>query len=131
MINLLQSFKRERFLTYLFISHDLSMVRYISDHVGVMYLGKLVEYCDSVQIYSNPLHPYTRGLLEAIPVPDPGKTRVQATSAIEGDIPSPISPPEGCRFHTRCRECLKECRIIEPELRDVGGGHMVACHLYS
>ncbi len=131
VINLLQKFKRERELTYLFISHDLSMVRYISDNVGVMYLGKMVELSDSESIYSNPLHPYTKGLLEAVPVPDPSAGGSGRASAIEGDIPSPISPPSGCRFHTRCRECMEICRRVEPVLTDVGGGHQVACHLYS
>lgn len=131
VINLLQEFKRERSLTYLFISHDLSMVRYISDHVGVMYLGKMVEICDAEGIYSDPLHPYTRGLLEAVPVPDPTALKSTAGSAVEGDVPSPITPPKGCRFHTRCRECLPECREIEPTLTDRGRGHMVACHLYG
>jgi len=131
VINLLQEFKQERSLTYLFIAHDLSMVRYVSDHVGVMYLGKMMELSNSEQIYKNPLHPYTRGLLAAIPVPDPSVARGKSTTAIEGDLPSPISPPPGCRFHTRCSECMNICREVEPELKDVGDGHFVACHLMS
>jgi len=130
VINLLQDFKHERSLTYLFIAHDLSMIRYVSDHVGVMYLGKMMEICDSEQIYKNPLHPYTQGLHAAIPIPDPLAAKVKKNSAIEGDIPSPISPPNGCRFHTRCIECMKICREEEPELLDVGNNHLVACHLY-
>ena len=131
VINLLQKFKRERSLTYLFIAHDLSMVRYVSDHVGVMYLGKMMEICDSEQIYRDPRHPYTKGLLKAIPVSDPAGARGKADTAIKGDIPSPISPPEGCRFHTRCRECMAVCREKEPELKDTGQNHLVACHLYG
>jgi len=129
VINLLQKFKQEQSLTYLFIAHDLSMVRYVSDHVGVMYLGKMMELCDSEQIYREPLHPYTRGLLAAIPVPDPALAGNKRRTAIEGDLPSPITPPSGCRFHTRCSRCMNICREVEPELKDVGGGHLVACHL--
>jgi len=129
VINLLQEFKQEQYLTYLFIAHDLSMVRYVSDHVGVMYLGKMMELCNSEQIYKEPLHPYTRGLLAAIPVPDPTLAGNKRTTAIEGDLPSPITPPLGCRFHTRCSQCMNICRKAEPELKDVGGGHLVACHL--
>ncbi len=129
VINLLQDFQKKRALTYLFISHDLSMVRYISDRVGVMYLGQMVEMCGSEEIYSNPLHPYTRGLLKAIPVPQPGVNILERQSAVAGDVPSPVSPPSGCRFHTRCPECRRECRLTEPALKDAGGGHLVACHL--
>ena len=106
VINLLQEFKQKRSLTYLFIAHDLSMVRYVSDHVGVMYLGKMMEFCDSEQIYRRPLHPYTQGLLAAVPIPDPESAGSRNTTAIEGDLPSPISPPGGCRFHTRCGKCM-------------------------
>ena len=131
VINLLQKFKKERSLTYLFIAHDLSMVRYVSDHVGVMYLGRMMEICDSEQIYRNPLHPYTKGLLKAIPVSDPIKAKGKKATAIKGDIPSPISPPKGCRFHTRCSECMEICREKEPELKDAGQNHLVACHLHG
>ncbi len=131
VINLLQEFKHERYLTYLFIAHDLSMVRYVSDHVGVMYLGKMMEICDSEQIHKEPLHPYTKGLHAAIPIPDPSVARKKKQSAIEGDIPSPILPPAGCRFHTRCSECMKICREEEPELKDTGNNHLVACHLFN
>ena len=131
VINLLQKFKQDLSLTYLFIAHDLSMVRYVSDHVGVMYLGKMVELCDSEEIYDRPLHPYTRGLLAAIPLPDPVAAKRNRSTAIRGDLPSPISPPSGCRFHTRCNECMGICRTDEPRLLDAGNGHMVACHLYT
>lgn len=131
VINLLQKFKQEQSLTYLFIAHDLSMVRYVSDTVGVMYLGKMMEICDSEQIYKQPLHPYTQGLLAAIPIPDPVAARQSRTTAIEGDLPSPISPPTGCRFHTRCDKCMNICKKEEPLLRDVGNGHYVACHLQT
>jgi len=131
VINLLQDFKREQELTYLFIAHDLSVIRYVSDHVGVMYLGKMMELCNSEEIYKSPLHPYTKGLLAAVPVPDTSIARKKKDFAIDGDIPSPISPPAGCRFHTRCRQCMKICRQQEPELKDVGNNHKVACHLYK
>lgn len=130
VINLLQKFKQEQVLTYLFIAHDLSMVRYVSDNVGVMYLGKMMEICNSEEIYRNPLHPYTRGLLAAVPVPDPSKAKRSKVIAVRGDLPSPISPPPGCRFHTRCKEVMPICRKEEPPLEDTGNGHPVACHLY-
>lgn len=140
VINLLQTFKRDRGLTYLFIAHDLSMVRYVSDTVGVMYLGKIVELCPSEEIYRNPLHPYTQGLLAAVPVPDPHAARSKRAErdgergdgvAVRGDIPSPISPPRGCRFHTRCPHAMEVCSRMEPTLQERGEGHRVACHLYS
>jgi len=96
-----------------------------------MYLGKMMELCDSEEIYRNPLHPYTRGLLAAVPVPDPTAVRREKTVAVRGDLPSPISPPSGCRFHTRCRQTMAVCRTEEPPLRDTGDGHLVACHLYQ
>ena len=130
VINLLQRFKQEQVLTYLFIAHDLSMVRYVSDNVGVMYLGKMMELCDSEEIYRNPLHPYTKGLLAAVPVPDPAATRREKTVAVAGDLPSPIAPPSGCRFHTRCPAAMAICGKEEPPLQDRGAGHLVACHLY-
>ena len=130
VVNLLKEFQEEEEITYLFIAHDLSMVRYVSDDVGVMYLGKLVELCESNEIYEHPLHPYTQGLLAAIPIPDPKAARAKTVSSIEGDIPSPISPPSGCRFHTRCPHVTPLCSRVEPVMADVGGGHQVACHLY-
>lgn len=130
VVNLLKDFQEEKQVSYLFIAHDLSMVRYVSDDVGVMYLGQLVEVCASEEIYQNPLHPYTKGLLGSIPVADPKKAREKKASSIEGDIPSPIHPPEGCRFHTRCPYAKPVCSEQTPVLKDVGGGHMTACHLY-
>lgn len=130
VINLLKDFQEEKGVSYLFIAHDLSMVRYVSDDVGVMYLGQLVETSGADEIYKNPLHPYTKGLLGCIPVADPKLARQKTASSIEGDIPSPIDPPKGCRFHTRCPYAKAECREQKPALWDVGGGHMVACHLY-
>ena len=131
VINLLKDFQEERGISYLFIAHDLSMVRYVSDDVGVMYLGQLVEVCESDEIYRNPLHPYTKGLLGSIPIANPRQAREKEKSSIEGDIPSPISPPAGCRFHTRCPFAKPVCSERAPELKDVGAGHMVACHLYQ
>ena len=122
VVNLLQKFKKEQNLTYLFIAHDLSMVRYVSDRVGVMYLGKIVELCDSQEIYDHPMHPYTQGLLKAIPIADPNLAKEKMTTAIKGDLPSPISPPSGCRFHTRCEACMEICKMQEPILKDIGDG---------
>ena len=130
VINLLKDFQEERGVSYLFIAHDLSMVRYVSDDVGVMYLGQLVEVCEADEIYKNPLHPYTRGLLGSIPIANPRLAREKEKSSIEGDIPSPIDPPAGCRFHTRCPYAKPACSQQAPELKDVGAGHQVACHLY-
>ena len=130
VINLLKDFQDEKGVSYLFIAHDLSMVRYVSDDVGVMYLGQLVEVSESNEIYKNPLHPYTKGLLSSIPIANPKLARAKEKVGIEGDIPSPINPPSGCRFHTRCPYAKPECSEKRPELKDVGGGHMVACHLY-
>ncbi len=130
VINLLKDFQDEKGVSYLFIAHDLSMVRYVSDDVGVMYLGQLVEVSDAGEIYRNPLHPYTKGLLGSIPVANPKLAKQKEKSSIEGDIPSPISPPSGCRFHTRCPYATQACSEAVPPMKDVGGGHMVACHLY-
>ena len=130
IINLLKELQTELALTYLFIAHDLSMVRYVSDEVGVMYLGKLAERCETEALYRDPLHPYTQGLLKSMPIPDPTHANRGMDEAIQGDIPSPIDLPPGCRFHTRCRDVLPICRDVDPVLKDVGGGHYVACHLY-
>ena len=120
---------RERFgLTYLFISHDLSVIRYISDRVAVMYLGKIVELAPKKEFFAAPLHPYAEALLSAIPVPDPVKRRKRII--LEGDVPSPVSPPRGCRFHTRCAHVMDRCRHEEPALLDGGSGHFVACFLH-
>lgn len=131
VINLLKDFQEEKGLSYLFIAHDLSMVRYVSDDVGVMYLGQLVEMSEADEIYRNPLHPYTKGLLGSVPIANPKLARQKEKSSIEGDIPSPINPPSGCRFHTRCPYAVPECSRVKPELVDVGEGHKVACHLHK
>ena len=127
IINLLQDLKEQNNLTYLFITHDLSVVKYISDRIGVMYLGVMVELTDSEKIFENPLHPYTKALLQAIPRTDVDQG--QELAVIEGDIPSAVRPPKGCRFHTRCEYAMDICKNFEPELKDVGQGHFVACHL--
>ncbi len=129
IVNLLRDFQQEQQLTYLFIAHDLSMVRYVSDRVGVMYMGKLVEICPSAEIYAHPIHPYTKGLLASIPIADPTLAKAKKESSLLGDLPSPISPPTGCRFHTRCPHATERCKNEEPILKDTGAGHMVACHL--
>ena len=131
VINLLKDFQEEKGVSYLFIAHDLSMVRYVSDDVGVMYLGQLVEVCEAGEIYKNPLHPYTKGLLGSIPIANPKLAKMKEKSSIEGDIPSPIKPPSGCRFHTRCPYAKDICSQQVPQLKDVGNGHMTACHLYG
>lgn len=127
IINLLADLQKEFGLAYLFISHDLSVVEHISDTVGVMYLGSMAEYGTTEDIFSNPLHPYTKALLSAIPVPDP--TVKMDRIILEGSIPSPANPPTGCKFHTRCAQCMERCKTIIPKEVDFDG-HMVACHLY-
>jgi peptide/nickel transport system ATP-binding protein len=129
IINLLKELQEEYELTYLFISHDLSVVEHISDEVGVMYLGGLDEYGDKEVIFKNPLHPYTQALLSAAPVPDPDANRNRII--LEGSIPSPANPPAGCKFHTRCWECMEICKTVVPETKEVEPGHMVQCHLYN
>ncbi|MED1792404.1 ABC transporter ATP-binding protein [Brevibacillus nitrificans] len=129
VLNLMQDLQRDLGLTYLFIAHDLSVVRHISDRVGVMYLGRIVELTSSAQLYSNPLHPYTRALLSAVPTPDPDVARERVI--LQGDVPSPANPPSGCTFHTRCPHVTDECRTTRPLFQDVGDGHFVACHLYK
>ena len=125
VINLLQDLQKEFDLTFLFIAHDLAVVEHISDRVAVMYLGKLMELAESEELYANPLHPYTRALLSAIPVPEPKARRERIE--LEGDVPSPANPPSGCPFHPRCPIATAECAEVIPEFRDVGGGHYVAC----
>ena len=129
VINLLKDLQEENGQAYIFISHDLSVVEHISDEVGVMYLGNMVEYGEKTDLFRQPLHPYTKALFSAVPIPDPD---VKLNRVIlQGDIPSPANPPAGCKFHTRCRECRGICREVAPEFRDLGGGHFVACHLYD
>jgi len=125
---LLMRLREELNLTYLFIAHDLSVVRYISDRVAVMYLGKLVEITDSDELYDNPLHPYTQALLSAVPIPDPVVDRQRKRILLTGDVPSPVNPPSGCHFHPRCRMAIDICKEQGPELRTIGGEHWVACH---
>jgi oligopeptide/dipeptide ABC transporter ATP-binding protein len=116
-------------LTYIFISHDLSVVEYISDDVAVMYLGNIVEMGPKSKIFQTPMHPYTQALLSAVPVPDP---RIKMNRIIlKGDIPSPVNPPKGCKFHTRCNQCMEICKEVTPKFKDYGDGHQVACHLYN
>ena len=128
VVNLLRTFQEAQGLTYLFIAHDLSMVRYVSDDVGVMYLGQLVELCRADEIYAHPAHPYTQGLLSSVPIPDPVAARLKDTVGLEGDLPSPIAPPSGCRFHTRCPYAMPMCAEAAPALRKAAPGHFVACH---
>ncbi|MBS5479000.1 MAG: ABC transporter ATP-binding protein, partial [Coriobacteriia bacterium] len=114
-------------LTYLFVAHDLSMVRHISTRIGVMYLGRLVEVAPSDELYDNPLHPYTKALLSSIPIPDPNVARASQRVMLSGELPSPLHVPDGCRFHTRCPEACEGCSKAIPQLREVTPGHFVAC----
>lgn len=129
VINLLQDLQEQYGLTYLFISHDLSVVEHISDRIGVMYLGSLVETADKDTLYDRPLHPYTQALLSSVPVPDPSLKKERII--LKGDLPSPVDPPSGCRFHTRCPSCMDVCKTMVPAFREVEDGHQVACHLYD
>jgi oligopeptide/dipeptide ABC transporter ATP-binding protein len=128
VVNLMQDLQERFGLTYLFISHGLAVVKHISTRVGVMYLGKLVELAPAEEIYTNPLHPYTQALLRAIPIPDPDAKR-RAAQRLGGDVPNPIAPPSGCRFHTRCPQAIDRCLSWEPELVEVSPGHFVSCFL--
>jgi oligopeptide transport system ATP-binding protein len=129
VVNLLEELQNRLNLTYLFIAHDLSMVRHISDRIAVMYLGKIMELTDRNEIYVNPLHPYTQALMSAVPVPDPDVQSKRHRIILEGDIPSPANPPSGCNFNTRCPQAEEICRQQEPEFREIRKGHWVACHL--
>ena len=129
VVNLLEDLQAQLDLTYLFIAHDLSMVRHICNRVAVMYLGVIMELADRDELYEHPLHPYTQALLSAVPVPHPKAARARQRIVLEGDVPSPIDPPSGCRFHTRCPIAVEACSGERPEWRDTGGDHWVACHL--
>jgi oligopeptide transport system ATP-binding protein len=127
IINLLEELQEQMGLTYLFIAHDLAVVQHISDRVAVMYLGRIMELTGSDELYENPLHPYTRALLSAIPVPDPKAEKTRRRIVLKGEVPSPANPPPGCHFHPRCEMAISDCSVEVPPLRDVGGGHYVAC----
>ena len=129
IINLLKDLQSEFKLTYLFIAHDLSVIKYISDRVVVMYLGKIVEIADKKELFTDTMHPYTQALISAVPVPDPDYKKEQII--LKGDVPSPANPPKGCRFHPRCSKAMKICSEIEPKLKEVKDGHFCACHLYK
>lgn len=129
VVNMLEDLQEEMGLTYLFIAHDLSMVRHISHRIGVMYLGKLIEIGSSEEIYNHPAHPYTQALLSSVLEPEPRMAKGKSIKALEGDVPSPLNPPSGCKFVTRCKYATKKCHEIEPELKEISPGHMVACHL--
>ncbi|GIV75929.1 MAG: ABC transporter ATP-binding protein [Litorilinea sp.] len=131
IINLLEDLQDELNLTYLFIAHDLSVVRHISDRIAVMYLGKIVELADRDELYNNPMHPYTQALLSAVPIPDPAIERQRKRIILEGDVPSPANPPKGCNFCTRCPRVMDICREKEPAFTDLGNNHYVACFLYD
>lgn len=129
IVNMLEDMQQNLGLAYLFIAHDLSVVRHISNRIGVMYLGAMVELAKSAELNQNPAHPYTKTLLSAVPIPDPKKSRERTRLVLEGDIPSPINPPRGCRFHTRCPYAVTKCKETAPEFKEISEGHFAACHL--
>lgn len=129
VLNLMMDLQEQFELTYIFIAHDLSVVKHISNRVGVMYLGRIVELADSKELYRKPLHPYTEALLSAVPIPDPTLKRERIL--LKGDVPSPANPPKGCAFHPRCPHAMDKCKEVRPAFRDAGGGHYVACHLHD
>jgi oligopeptide transport system ATP-binding protein len=131
IINLLEDLQEKLGLTYLFIAHDLSVVRHISNRIAVMYLGKIMELADRDELYRNPMHPYSQALLSAVPIPDPAIEEKRKRIILEGDVPTPVNPPKGCHFCTRCPKVMDICREQEPEFRDYGGGHYVACWLHQ
>ncbi|WHY34439.1 ATP-binding cassette domain-containing protein [Cytobacillus firmus] len=131
VVNLLKGLQKKKGLTYLFIAHDLSMVKHISDRIGVMYLGHLVELTTSENLYKNPLHPYTQALLSAIPIPDPDVEDNRERIILEGELPSPMNPPSGCVFRTRCPYAMEACASMKPEWQEIEKDHFVACHLYN
>jgi oligopeptide/dipeptide ABC transporter ATP-binding protein len=128
VINLLDELQDDLHLSYVFVAHDLSVVRHVSDRIVVMYLGKLVEISPSEELYHKPIHPYTSALLSAIPIPDPKENRARERPIVGGEPPNPIAPPPGCRFHTRCPRATEICRTVEPQLTEYAGGHLAACH---
>jgi oligopeptide transport system ATP-binding protein len=128
MLNLLDDLQNELQLTYVFIAHDLGVVRHVSDRIAVMYLGKIVELSPADELYTRPIMPYTEALLSAVPIPDPDLAEKRERIVLEGDVPSPITPPSGCRFHPRCRYATDVCKQLEPPLVDYGNGHLAACH---
>ena len=131
VVNLLEDLQEDLGLTYLFIAHDLSMVRHISDRVAVMYLGKIVELTDRDALYSNPQHPYTEALLSAVPIPDPDVEEARQRIILQGDVPSPANPPAGCNFNTRCPKVMQICYEVDPEFKEIAADHWCACHLVS
>lgn len=130
VINLFQKLQKERGLTYLFIAHDLAMVKHISDRIGVMYLGKMMELTTSAKLYAKPLHPYTQSLLSAIPIPDPEVERTRERIILQGEVPSPLNPPSGCPFRTRCPHAMEVCSKEMPPMKEIEEGHFAACYLY-